>query len=158
MTVDIGNYILKDNGTIYSKKRKREFGKNCVSSNGYITIKIDGKTKTLHRLIAKYFIPNPENKPFVNHKNGIKTDNRVENLEWCTRSENEKHAHKLGLKNNSYPKPWKWKPVFAIDGDLKIVFPSISIASSEMRILRTSIVNNLSGLSKKAGGLKWDYL
>ena len=82
------------------------------SRSGYLMclIQKDGvrKNMTTHRLIAKTFIPNPKNKPQVNHKNGIKDDNRVENLEWCNRSENINHAYannlmvkNFGSKNGS---------------------------------------------------------
>lgn len=74
------------------------------SKNGYlyVSINIGGiiKSVKIHRLVAEHFIPNIENKPEVNHINGIKTDNAVSNLEWNTSSENKRHAFAIGLKSN----------------------------------------------------------
>ena len=89
---------------VYSDIRKRIL-KGSINS-GYIEyhLKIDkGKTKIkkLHRIIAETFIPNPNNYPVVNHINGNKLDNRVENLEWCTQSWNNKEAYRLGLRKVS---------------------------------------------------------
>lgn len=77
---------------------------------GYLTVNIhrDGVRKVLkiHRLVATAFIPNPQNKQEVNHKNGVKTNNEVGNLEWATKSENNKHAYDTGLnpKTKKVPK------------------------------------------------------
>lgn len=81
---------------------KERILKPAINRNGYYKVclkhKFINKTLLVHRLIAQAFIPNPENKPTINHINGIKTDNRIVNLEWCTMKENNVHAFATGLK------------------------------------------------------------
>lgn len=98
------NYEVSNLGRIRNNKFKNPrllYG--SFDKDGYIKVelKMVGKPHghfRLHRLIAACFIDNPDNKPEVNHKNGIKDDNRLDNLEWVTASENVKHAFDIGLK------------------------------------------------------------
>lgn len=92
----------------YPKTRKLKDRVRKLSVNrygySYISLKKDGTLKalTIHRLVALAFIPNPDNKPCVNHTNGIKGDNNILNLEWVTHSENTIHAHKNNLTHPLY--------------------------------------------------------
>ena len=156
---------VKSLGRIIFKKNNVEQIVNETILNPYkikigylmVTLRKNGPKKhfKVHRLVAIAFIPNPLNKPTINHKNGIKDDNRLENLEWATYSENTQHAYDTGLNVT------KTKKVLMLSLDDKplLCFYSITNASKEMGICRRTI-NGCCTKRKKhksAGGYKWEY-
>ena len=123
--------------------------------NGY-TI----NTHAVHRLVAIAFIPNPENKPTVNHKKGIKTDNRASELEWATYSENNFHSYsELGRKIISGKDHPASKSVcqYSKLGRLIKTFGSQCEASRNTGIQAQQISDVCRGIKKTAGGFKWEF-
>lgn len=105
-------YEVSDMGNVRRINKDRIL-KLSPNNSGYYAVYV-GKREFVHRLVAMAFIPNPEGKAEVNHKNGIKTDNRASNLEWVTRSENLNHRYNvLGIKGVNYGRKlspeWKAK-------------------------------------------------
>lgn len=97
-----GQYDVSDTGLIFSYKTNRLLG--CgLTTHGYKQVALntghESKFCQVHRLVAEAFIPNPNDLPQVNHRDGDKTNNHVSNLEWCDNSQNQQHAYDSGLKS-----------------------------------------------------------
>lgn len=185
-----GYYQISNLGRVKSLSRTTKFGMNYKTSNdimlsasigkrGYYVVSLnkDGvsKTFTLHRLIAKAFIPNPENKRFIDHINTIRTDNRIENLRWVTAKENANNSITL-MKNRESAK-LRWSvgkfanrrenlhyikvQQFTKDGVFVKEYDSIKNASLQTGIDSSSISAVCLGTNPKrhtAGGFIWKHI
>lgn len=124
------------------------------------------KSLLVHRLVAEAFIPNPENKPYINHKNSCTTDNTISNLEWCTPSENTIHGYKYGnMKNGNKKRATTCKENFSKkvrQYDLKMnlikEYESLSEASKANNFSKSNLCRCCNMETQKANGYIWRYV
>lgn len=142
---DFENYLISKDGDIYSNYTYRKL-KCSKDKNGYLKIRLVNKSGRksmfLHRLLAIQFIPNPLNKPFINHIDGNKYNNKLNNLEWCTHKENMKHAWDNNLYKDyteSIKKANKATSIEVFDTLNKIKYKSMSEMSRLLKIPLTTL-------------------
>lgn len=148
---DIDGFSISNYGRI--KRYEKIF--NLNPSNGYFSISIGNSknknTYRINRLVAEYFISNPENKPYVNHKDGDKLNNHVDNLEWCTTTENNQHAINTGLTNH--------KKVLNFDENNNIlgIYNNCNHAGRELNLHPRSLMKCCHGTRKNLKGFYFKY-
>ena len=136
------------------RSAKGHYYKNHPNKDGYMRIafSVNGKwvNKSVHRLVAQAFIPNPDNLPEVNHKNGDRTNNNVSNLEWCSHSYNIQYREKYGISNATS----LGHPVFAVNLTTLEVsrYQSQNEAGRELGVEQTNISKVIKGKQKTAYG------
>ena len=165
-------YLDPNNMTVVNKKTGRAL-KTQRDGAGYAAVQLwkhnKGRHKTLHRLFAEVYIPNPDNLPYINHKDENPMNYSLDNLEWCTQSYNQKYGtvndrrgEKISKALKGKPKPWvaeqKSIPIVAVDPwGKETSYPSAHEASRQMGIDQSGITGVLRGRRKTAGGYTFYY-
>ena len=154
-----GLYQVSNMGNVRSLMyNKHKILKPHKTENGYLQVFLykDKKRSVflLHRIVAKAFLPNNNNLPQLNHINEIKSDNRLENLEWCDNSYNNKYG---SISKRRKEKLGKQVIQFSMDGDFIHKWDSLADIKKEIGIERSNIYNCCIGKYQKSGGYKWGY-
>ena len=156
-----GQYLISNYGQVFSKKSNRCL-KPHLNSSGYLQANLwknnQGKHVFIHRLVAIYFIDNPDNLPQVNHKDENKKNNNVENLEWCNNSYNNLYGTKGIRQSESYLNSgtncYKVEK-YDLDGNYLATYRSIREAGRENNICSSCIFQYFRENYSQCGGYKW---
>lgn len=153
-----GNYYVSNLGQIKSTPRKGSAGgimKGTKDKKGYVvvTLRLNGQqyTKKLHRLIAEVFVPNPEGLPEVNHKDEDKSNNRVDNLEWCTTEYNHEYGTRTERARIRCGKPIRCKET----GE---EYNGAKWAATVLDLDPSGITKALKNPNRTCGGCHWEYI
>lgn len=150
-------YTIDEYGNIYDCE-KQKYLKQFDNGFGYKYVMLVRNGKYMqykvHRLVAEAFVPNPQNKPFVNHKDCNRSNNCFVNLEWCTQKENINYSQKV---NSSYNDRNKEVQQFDKNNKLIATYKSISDASRITGIKISSISYSANGQRKTGGGYIWRF-
>lgn len=156
--------IKKNQGCHHYKER---ILKGWNHNTGYLAVTLNGKKYLVHRIVAMTFIENPNNYPIINHIDGNKKNNKIENLEWCTYEHNLHEAIKLGLihiKYNSKENRIRAKKLnqYNLNGTLIKTYDCSTDAEAELKsknikVNAKNIRNVCNGIRKTAGGYIWRY-
>lgn len=150
------NYSVSDNGEVRNDKTNKILSQRTQQGYKHVTLTINKKPKSfrVHRLVAIAYIPNPENKPYVNHLDGCRSNNIVSNLEWCTPSENTAHAVATGLM-----KPTRERAViqYSLNGEKIKEYPSIMEAERQTNSRAEKIISCCQFLRKQHNQFQWRY-
>lgn len=156
-------YLVSDEGDVYSI-RSRKMLKPIKTNCGYLQVRLWDNykvyNKSVHRCVAEAFIDNPSNKEQVNHKDGDKTNNRADNLEWVTRSENQLHRYNVLKKRGHNPSIKEAvaacrKSVICFDTGEQ--YESITSAARAFGKRQSSLSAHLTGRMDSFAGMKWGY-
>lgn len=149
--VEKGKYLIYKDGDILRSDGKilPTFYRNGYKCVGLWCRNRKGKTEYVHRILGKAFISNPKDLPCINHKDGDKLNNALDNLEWCTYSGNLTHAYKSGLNH-------KIKGIVCLETGAE--YESIKQCAREIGVLSTSLNNCLTGRSKTCKRMHWAYI
>lgn len=152
----ITNYSVSDDGRVKNDITQKELSQRTQQGYKHVGLTINKKPKScrVHRLVAIAFIPNPDDKPYVNHINGVRSDNRMENLEWVTPAENTQHAVSIGLM-----KPTREREVvqYSLNGEKIKVYCSINEAARQTNSLVEKIVQCCQYQRKTHNNFQWRY-